>query len=99
MIIDKYLTNVRKEINFSYKGYDVSMTITVNGGSCKVFKDGKLQTGDIVFSYFAPPQDLLEATERGVYAVLNIMNSIENIIRYNYDPSQSANRLPGERHE
>ena len=82
-MMDKYLTNVGKEINFSYKGYDVSMTITVNGGSCKVFKDGKLQRGGGIFPCFVPPQNLLEATERGVCAALNTMNIVENIIKHN----------------
>ena len=82
-MMDKYLTNVRKEINFSYKGYDVSMTITVNGGSCKVFKDGKLQRGDIVFSYFIPPQNRLDAMEQSIYTMLSIMDTIENIIKHN----------------
>lgn len=81
--MDKYLTNVRKEINFSYKGYDVSMTITVNGGSCKVFKDGKLQCGDIIFSYFIPPQNRLDAMEQSIYTMLSIMDTIENIIKHN----------------
>lgn len=83
MIIDKYLTNVRKEINFSYKGYNVSMTITVDGGSCKMFKNGKLQDESFSFSYFTPPQDRLEAIEQGMYTMLSIMDTIENTIKYN----------------
>ena len=83
MLIDKYLTNVRKEINFRYKGYDVSMTITVNGGSCRMFKSGKLQGEGISFSYFTPPQDRLDAMEQGMYTMLSIMDTIENTIKYN----------------
>lgn len=83
MLIDKYLTNVRKEINFSYKGYDVSITITVDGGLCKIFKNGKRLDKDISFSYFTPPQDRLDAMEQGMYTMLSIMDTIENIIKHN----------------
>lgn len=91
MIIDKYLTNVRKEINFSYKGYDVSMTITVDGGSCRIFKSGKLQDG-LSFSYFTPPQDRLDAMEQGMHTMLSIMDTIESTIKYNESEYENENR-------
>ena len=81
--MDKYLANVRKEINFSYRGYSVLMTITINGGSCKMFKNGKLQDEGFSFSYFTPPQDRLDAMEQSIYTMLSIMDTIDNIIKYN----------------
>lgn len=82
---------VRKEINFSYRGYDISMTITVNGGSCKVFKDGELQDESFSFSHLTPPQDCLGAMERGVYTMLGIIDTINNTIEYNEDKDEHQN--------
>ena len=90
-IIDKYLTKARKEINFSYKGYDVSMTITVDGGSCRIFKSSKLQD-ELSFSYFTPPKDRLGAMEQSMYTMLSIMDTIESTIKYNESEYENENR-------
>lgn len=86
--MDKYLTGVRKEINFSYRRYDVSMAITVNGGSCKMFKNGKLQDESFSFSYFTPPQDRLDAMAQSIYTMLSIIEIIDNTIKYNEDKDE-----------
>jgi len=86
--MDKYLTGVRKEINFSYRGYDVSMAITVNGGLCKMFKNGKLQDESFSFSYFTPPQDRLDAMAQSIYTMLSIIETIDNTIKYNEDKDE-----------
>jgi len=76
---------VRKEINFSYRGYNISLTITVNGGLCKMFKNGKLQDESFSFSYFTPPQDRLDAMAQSIYTVLSIIETIDNTIEYDKD--------------
>ena len=88
MLIDKYIAGVRKEINFNYRGYDVLMTITVNGESCKMFKDGKLQDNSFSFSYFIPLQDRLDAMAQSIYTMLSIINTIDNTIKYNEDKDE-----------
>lgn len=84
-LVDKYLMGVRKEINFSYRGHDISMTISIDGGSCKMFKNGELQDESFSFPHFTPPQDRLDAMEQGMYTMLSIIETINNTIKYDKD--------------